>query len=224
MGWNYKVVAHNVKRRSYDSTGRRADSLATRQRIIDVTRQLMLERGYRATTLAAVARAADVHVDTIYELVGRKPVLLRALIEQALSGTDHAVPAEDRPYVAAIRAEPDPRRKIAIYAAAVRDMQARLAPLVLAVRDASATEPEAREVWRRLSDRRAANMRSFVADLQAAGGLRDGLSIEEAADTVWATNSSEMYLLVTVDRGWSPDRYERWLADTWNRLLLPAAP
>ena len=103
-------------------------------------------------------------------------------------------------------------------------MQARLAPLVLAVRDASATEPEAREVWRRLSDRRAANMRAFVADLQAAGGLRDGLSIEEAADTVWATNSSEMYLLVTVDRGWSPDRYERWLADTWNRLLLPAAP
>jgi hypothetical protein len=31
-----------------------------------------------------------------------------------------------------------------------------------------------------------------------------------------------MYLLVTVDRGWSPDSYERWLSDTWNRLLLPA--
>jgi AcrR family transcriptional regulator len=218
------VVAQDVKRRSYDNTGRRAESLATRQRILNATRQLMLERGYRATTVAAIARAAGVHVDTVYELVGRKPVLLRELIEQALSGTDHAVPAEDRPYVAAIRAEPDPRRKIALYAAAVRAMQARLAPLVLAVRDASATEPEAREVWRQLSDRRATNMRTFVRDLQAAGGLREGLSIEEAADSVWATNSSDMYLLLTVDRGWSPDRYERWLTDTWHRLLLPTRP
>jgi AcrR family transcriptional regulator len=218
------VVGQDVKRRSYDNTGRRAESLATRQRIIDATRQLMLERGYRATTVAAIARAAGVHVDTVYELVGRKPVLVRELIEQALSGTDHAVPAEDRPYVAAIRAEPDPRRKIALYAAAVRAMQARLAPLVLAVRDASATEPEAREVWRQLSDRRATNMRTFVRDLQAAGGLREGLSIEEAADSVWATNSSDMYLLLTVDRGWSPDRYERWLTDTWHRLLLPTRP
>jgi AcrR family transcriptional regulator len=218
------VVAQDVKRRSYDNTGRRAESLATRQRIIDATRQLMLERGYRATTVAAIARAAGVHVDTVYELVGRKPVLLRELIEQALSGTDHAVPAEDRPYVAAIRAEPDPRRKIALYAAAVRAMQARLAPLVLAVRDASATEPEAREVWRQLSDRRATNMRTFVRDLQAAGGLREGLSIEEAADSVWATNSSDMYVLLTVDRGWSPDRYERWLTETWHRLLLPTRP
>jgi AcrR family transcriptional regulator len=218
------VVAQDVKRRSYDNTGRRAESLATRQRILNATRQLMLERGYRATTVAAIARAAGVHVDTVYELVGRKPVLVRELIEQALSGTDHAVPAEDRPYVAAIRAEPDPRRKIALYAAAVRAMQARLAPLVLAVRDASATEPEAREVWRQLSDRRATNMRTFVRDLQAAGGLREGLSIEEAADSVWATNSSDMYVLLTVDRGWSPDRYERWLTETWHRLLLPTRP
>ena len=217
-------MAQDVKRRSYDNTGRRAESLATRQRILNATRQLMLERGYRATTVAAIARAAGVHVDTVYELVGRKPVLLRELIEQALSGTDHAVPAEDRPYVAAIRAEPDPRRKIALYAAAVRAMQARLAPLVLAVRDASATEPEAREVWRQLSDRRATNMRTFVRDLQAAGGLREGLSIEEAADSVWATNSSDMYVLLTVDRGWSPDRYERWLTETWHRLLLPTRP
>jgi hypothetical protein len=67
-------------------------------------------------------------------------------------------------------------------------------------------------------------MRTFVRDLQAAGGLREGLSIEEAADSVWATNSSDMYLLLTVDRGWSPDRYERWLTDTWHRLLLPTRP
>ncbi len=215
------AVPRKVKSRTYDNTAREAQSEETRQRILDAGRELMVERGYRSTTVAAIATRAGVHVDTVYELVGRKPVLLRELIEQALSGTDATVAAEDREYVKAIRAERDPARKLAIYARAVREIQARMAPLLLALRDASATEPDAAEVWREISDRRAANMRKLAQDLEAVGGLRAGLSITEAADVIWATNSSELYVLLTVERGWPPDRYERWLADTWCRLLLP---
>lgn len=64
-------------------------------------------------------------------------------------------------------------------------------------------------------------MRQFAQDLADAGGLRPGLSIAEAADTVWATNSPEVYVLLTDERDWSPDQYQRWLADTWRRVLLP---
>jgi hypothetical protein len=64
-------------------------------------------------------------------------------------------------------------------------------------------------------------MRKLARDLAQAGGLRAGVSIDEAADTIWATNSSELYVLLTAERGWSPDRYQRWLAETWVRLLLP---
>lgn len=126
--------------RDYNSATRAAQSHATRQRIVESARDLMLERGYRSTTIAAIARHADVHVDTIYELVGRKPMVLRELIEQAISGSDAAVPADERDYVAAIRNEPDPRAKLAIYARATREIHQRMAPLVLALRDASATE------------------------------------------------------------------------------------
>jgi AcrR family transcriptional regulator len=180
----------------------------------------MLEHGYRRTTVAAVAREAGVSVDTVYELVGRKPVLLRELIEQALSGTDHAVAAEDREHIRAVRDEPDAARKIELYARSVRWTQERLAPLFLALRDASSTEPEAEAVWREVAERRAANMRRFAADLRATGRLRADLTIDGAADTVWAMNGSELYVLLTGDRGWSAERYEAWLADSWVRLLL----
>jgi hypothetical protein len=53
------------------------------------------------------------------------------------------------------------------------------------------------------------------------GGLRDGLTIREAADVLWATNSPDLYALLVMERGWSATRYERWLADSWCRLLLP---
>ncbi len=209
-----------VKRRTYDASERRLRSASTRRRILDSGRELFLARGYRATTIAAIAAGAGVHADTVYALVGRKPLVLRELIEEALSGTDRAVAGEDRDYVAAMRSEPDPARKLAIYARAVRRIQQRLAPLFVALRDASTTEPEAEAVWREISDRRAANMRRLVLDLRGAGGLRPGLSVDQAADTIWAMNSSELYVLLTVDRGWPPIRFERWLADSWCRLLL----
>jgi AcrR family transcriptional regulator len=213
-------MAERVKTRSYDVAGRQAQSAATKQRIIDAGRELMLERGYRATTIAAIAAKAEVNADTVYELVGRKPTLLRELIEQALSGTDHPVVAEEREHIKAIRAEPDPATKLALYAHTMRETHARMAPLFLALRDASSTEPEAKEVWQDISNRRAANMRKLVGEIRDAGALRSDLSISDAADTVWVTNSPELYVLLTVDRGWSPDRYERWLAESWRRLLL----
>lgn len=213
-------VVTEVKRRPYDATKRRARSTDTRRRILDAARELLLQRGYRATTILAIAAEAEVSVDTVYELVGRKPVILQELIEQAISGTDRAVVAEDRDYVRAILATRDPIEKLTIYAAAMRNIQARMAPLHLALRDASSTEPESKQVWREINDRRAMNMRKLVRDLNSTGRMRPDLSLSEAADVIWATNSAEMYVMLTVERGWSSRRYEKWLADSWCRLLL----
>lgn len=207
-------------KRGYDSEQRRAQSEATRQRILDTARALVVERGYRGTTIAELARRSDVHVDTIYELVGRKPVILRELVERAISGTDQPLDPFEREYVQQIAAEPDAGRKLDLYAAAMRRILARLAPLFLALRDASATDPEAGQVWSRISERRAANMRLLAADLLATGELRDGLTVDEVADTIWATNSPDLHRLLVGDRGWTPEHYEAWLATSWRRLFL----
>ncbi len=209
-----------VKGHHYDATSRRVASAATRQRIIDVARDLFVRDGYRATTVGRIASGAGVNPDTVYTLVGRKPVLLLELIEQALSGTDHAIPAEQRPAIAAIIAEPDPERKLRGYAAAMRRTHQRLAPLFLAAREATSTDPDAAAVWHDVAERRAANMRRLARDLHDTGRLRRDLAIDEVADIIWATNSPELWILLTADRGWTPTRYEEWLGDTWVRLLL----
>ncbi len=120
----------------------------------------------------------------------------------------------------AIRTEPDPRRKLAIYARATREIHARLAPLLLALRDASTTEPEARAVWDEISERRAMNMRELAKDLDSVGGIRAGLTIADAADTIWVTNSAEVYTLLTVRTGLAAAPL-RTMAD---RHLVPPPP
>lgn len=220
MGAVSGPVKREPERRPYDNAGRRARSDDTRARILDAAAELIGRQGYRSATIAAIARAAEVHVDTIYQLVGRKPALLRELIERAISGTDRPVPPPERGYVQAMQAEPDPAAKLAIYAGAVCQIQARMAPLLLALRDAASTEPEALDVWREINERRARNMRDLVRDLGPDGTLRPGLSVDEAADVIWATAGVELFLLFTVERGWEVDTYRRWLADTWRRGLL----
>lgn len=211
------LMPGSVKRR-YDATSRREAAARTRAAILDAARELFSERGYAATPMTAVAERAGVALDTVYASVGRKPELARLLIETAISGTGQAVPAEQRDYVQAIRAAADAATKINIYAAAMATMAPRLALVLGIIQQAASGEPELARLWDQVSERRAANMRLFVTDLASAHPLR--LGAEEAADIVWATNAPELYRLLTGQRGWTPERYERFLADTWHRLLL----
>jgi AcrR family transcriptional regulator len=206
-----------VKRR-YDATRRRQAADRTRAAILDAARQLFTERGYTATSMTAIADRAGVALDTVYASAGRKPELARLLIETAISGTDQAIPAEQRDYVRAIQAAPDARAKIAVYAAAITAIAPRLVVVLGIIQQAAPDEPELAALWTQIAERRAANMRRFVADLATAAPLR--LDPDQAADVVWATNATELYQLLVGQRGWSPQRYQDFLTDTWQRLLL----
>jgi hypothetical protein len=50
-------------------------------------------------------------------------------------------------------------------------------------------------------------------------GLR--LPLDEAADVIHALWSPEVYTILVDEMGWTPDRYETWIADTIARTLLP---
>jgi AcrR family transcriptional regulator len=181
---------------------------------------LFLERGYVAATMPAIAEAAGVALDTVYATAGKKPKLFRLLVETAISGSGDVVPAEERDYVHAVRAEPDARGKLRIYAAAVASIQPRLAPLFRVLQSAAFMEPELEALWREVSTRRAANMRLFVENLAATGCLREDLEVDAAADIIWSLNSPEFYLLLVEQRAWSPQAFQHWLEDAWIRLLL----
>jgi AcrR family transcriptional regulator len=210
-------VSSPVKRR-YDATGRRQAAARTRTAILEAARDLFTERGYAATPMTAIADRAGVALDTVYASVGRKPEVARLLIETAISGTDEAVPAEQRGYVRAIQAAPDAATKIAIYAGAITAIAPRMALVLGIIQQTAQTEPELARLWNEIGERRAENMRRFVADLATATPLR--LDPDQAADIVWATNAAETYQLLVGQRGWSPQRYEQFLVDTWHRLLL----
>ena len=170
-----------VKRR-YDAARRREGAARTRAAILGAARELFAERDYAATSMTAIADRAGVALDTVYASVGRKPRLARLLIETAVSGTDEAVPAGQRDYVHAIQAAPDAATKITIYAAAIAAIAPRMALVLGIIQEAARDEPELAALWAEIAERRAANMRLFVADLADVAPLR--LDPDRAADIV----------------------------------------
>lgn len=206
--------------REYHSPRRAEQAAATRRAILSAARRLFVSQGYAGTTVADIARHARVAVDTVYATVGRKPALLRLVLETALSGTDEAVPADQRDYVARVRAATSARDKLGAYVDGLVKVQARLAPVFLALRDAGSTDPESAALWQEIAQRRARNMRRFAADLRSTGELRADLTDRDVADIIWTMNGPEYWVLLVGDRGWTHRRFASYLADAWARLLL----
>jgi AcrR family transcriptional regulator len=217
------LVAEDVKapgRRPYRSSMRTEQAAATRRAVLAAARELFTEQGYAATSITAIAGRAGVAVDTVYAAAGRKPELMRELVETALSGTDEAVPAEQRDYVVRIRAAATAREKLAIYASAVAAIGIRMGPVHRALAEAALTDPDCAALRAEINARRAANMRLFAAELRATGELRPDLTDDEVADIVWSMNAAEYRALLVGERGWTDERFGAWLADAWMRLLL----
>ncbi len=214
------VKAQRQGKRGYHSPRRVEQAAATRRAVLLAARRLFVSNGYSATTIADIAERARVSVDTIYATVGRKPALLRELVETAISGTDQAIPADQRDYVTRIGAATTARGKITIYAHAITAIQQRLAPVFLALRDAATSDADCAALWAEIAQRRAANMRRFAADLRSTGGLRGDLTDDQVADIIWSMNAAEYWHLLVRERGWTPNQFAEWLTDAWTRLLL----
>jgi len=210
----------SVAKRTYDGSSRREAAALNRKAILESAWAMFCEKGYTGTSMQAIAQAAGIALDTVYASVGKKPALFSLLVETAISGADVAIPAEEREYVQAIRAEPEAARKLAIYAGALRSIQQRLAPLFRVLREAALTDAGLAELWNGIAERRSQNMLMFAKDLAETGQLRRDLSIDKVADVLWTMNSPEYYLLLVEGRGWEPAQFEEWLKDAWCRLLL----
>ena len=98
----------------------------TRLAIVDAARELFFSQGYGSAPIAAIARHAGVSPDTVYAGFGTKAGLAKQVIDVTLAGDTEQVPLPERPAAQAIRAEPDGRRCLHIYAEDVAGWMARI--------------------------------------------------------------------------------------------------
>jgi AcrR family transcriptional regulator len=208
-----------VKRR-YDNTRRLAQARATRLRVIEAAKRLFIENGYPATTLDSVADAADVPLPTLYRLFGSKRSLLTAVLDTSFVGDDEPIAFVDRPAVQAALSEPDPRRLIAAFAAIAREFMDRSSAMLHVLGTAAQVDDEAAELLTEIRRQRHTGQSRIVAALVERGALERSLDPADAADFTYLLLSPDTHRILTVERGWTPEQYEGWLARALGETLL----
>lgn len=193
----------------------------TKASVVDAARNLFEERGYAATTIEAISERSDTPQATIYRLFASKLGILKTVIDVAIVGDDEDVAMADRPQVQELLADPDAHQRVAQFAALLRDVMARTAPVHRLLADAARSDPDAAALLSSIAQQRQQGQQRIARSLARSGALRPELRERDAADIIHALASPEVYGLLVLDRGWSGERYERWIASTLADQLLP---
>jgi AcrR family transcriptional regulator len=209
--------------RRYVSPVRDDQARRTRRAVVTAARELFLAQGYAATTIDAIAEAAQVSRRTVFNAAGNKVTLLKLALDWAIAGDDEPVALADRPAVRAIQAEHDPRRAMDRFAEMIVEIAGRVAPISEVLYAAADSDPEAALMLAESAEGRMQGAAAFARHLAGLDGLAAGVTEEQAADLCWALMDGHVYHLLVAQRGWTPDAVARWLADSLAATLLKPA-
>ena len=169
--------------------------------------------------MPSIAGAAGVSVETIYKAFRSKTGLLRELHARALAGHG-TVPAEQRSDE--MRAHTSSAEQIIENWARLQiEVSPLVVPILLLVRAAAASAPDARQLRDSLNADRRARMLHHAVFLGEAGYLRDDLTTEHAADVMYAYTAPELYEMLVLQQGWELDDYRAFLARALHAGILP---
>ncbi|MDG6103871.1 TetR/AcrR family transcriptional regulator [Dactylosporangium aurantiacum] len=202
-------------------TKRAEQARATRRRIVAAATEQFVAHGYGAALLDQVAERAGVAIQTVYFHFGNKRTLLKEALDVAATGDDEPVPVLERPWVAQLRQEPDPRRVIALWVAHGRTIVQRVAPLMRVVRGATGTDPELAAQWDTNQQQTRTAYAMLVQLLAERGALNPALTAEQARDVAFVIGNVESYLQFSDVCGWTLDEWQDRTTTVLTATLLP---
>jgi AcrR family transcriptional regulator len=199
--------------------GRRVRARANRQRVVGAAYRLFCDRGFEVP-MTAIAAEAGVSVQSLYFTFHTKVELLRAALQFAVHGDDQPTPPHERPWFAAMVAEPDPQRAISILLEGTQGIYERLAPLAGVFH---AGDDEVREMWQHSEELRHAGMTLMTEALIRKAPLRPSVDVATAADIVFVLLGPQTYQEFA-SRGWTLPTWQQWTAQALVDALFAGPP
>jgi AcrR family transcriptional regulator len=191
---------------------RQRQAQATREAVAGAARRLFMEQGYIATTIEAISEAAEIPVPTIYSAFGNKPAILEEARRLWIAETD-----VENLHRRAL-ATPEVQKRLRLAAHWTRRQFELGYDLISIYQEAARADPRLAAVWRQVMLRREAAVSELLESLR--GRLRSGLKLRLALDLYVSWTLPEVYRTLVLERGWSPNKYENWLAELLIRELL----
>lgn len=205
--------------RSYYSLVRQRQADETRTRIAAGARKLILNKGYEAATMEAIAREAGVATPTVYAVFGSKRRILTELIDRAAFGPAY------QELVGEAMEQVDAVARLRFAARIARQIYDSERSEFDLLRKAGVVIPELAAIEREKECGRYEAQAPSISLLVQSGRLLPGLDEKEARDIFWTLTGRDIYRMLVIERKWSSDRYEKWLSDViLSALVIKTRP
>lgn len=200
--------------RAYDNSGRAQAAADTRRRILDSARTMLLDGGYHSMSIAGLASAAGVSPQTVYNAVGGKAGVVKAVYDVLLAGDEDSVPMSSRPEFLAMGEAPDRASFGRAYAAFSAGIWRRVGPLLgVLLADGPGNDTTLGAFVATIDGERLTGNMHAITMLETRHGLPDGRQRGELVDELWTLTAPEVYDRFVRRRGWSHEAYTAWLSD-----------
>lgn len=207
-------------KRAYRSRRREEQAESTHNAVLDAAEHLFRENGWSATTIAAIAKEADVSPETIYARFGNKRTIVHQLVTRIMRGDQQETPMMQQEQRAKLLQMTNGRNIIDAFSDDISGLLTRAAPILAVVKSAAETDTEMAGLYADLHETRRRNLGKLITALERIGALRPGLDTEVAKDTLWSVVSPELWLLRIDQLRTTPDTNREWIRMTLQRLLL----
>jgi AcrR family transcriptional regulator len=203
-----------IQKRAYNTTSRKETARLSRAKILESARLLFADKGYENTTIDQIAINSEVSTPTIYALFKSKLGVLRAIMDECFPQSNHDSLVESGKY------EKDPKKRIAVAAKLARQIYDAEVIQSNMLQGVGVLFPELKQLEEEREERRYIRLSGALDEMYADNIIDETLNPTKALDIFWAFTGRDIYRLLVIERKWSSDDYEEWLAETLSQMLL----
>ncbi|MFG2358692.1 TetR/AcrR family transcriptional regulator [Streptomyces sp. NPDC048521] len=205
-----------VATRSYRSPRRTQGAAETRAAILAAAEELFITEGYSSVTVARIASAAQVAVQTVYASTGGKADILKDLLTPAIED-----PNVERTMRRIFEVD-DPREVVNATARGTRQAHESHWRMLVALVPQCHAEPSAAAVLAAGNAQYVEALRAVAERLQELDALLPGIDVNKAVDVLWFYLGQDAWFSLVGHRHWNFGDAEEWLAGAARHALLTA--
>ena len=208
------VHENRTMKRSYSSQNREAKAAQTRCYILSCAKSLFESTSIEEVTIEQIARKAKVSVPTIYALFQSKRGIVREIIDQAIPPSHYEV------LITRVNEAKTVRDILMVAAKIARTMYDAERVQMDLFWKMSLSTPEFQDLEKEREKRRYQRQEDSLRRTWNEQEVKPGLAFSQARDVLWVLTGRDMYRLLVVEKEWSADAYEQWLAQSLIDMLI----
>jgi AcrR family transcriptional regulator len=210
----------NPPARPYHAPQRAAAAARTREAIVTAAKDAFERLGWPGATMRGIAGQAGVSVKTVEALYRTKAELLKHVVDYSIAGDLRPVPVSGREPAGAMQAAPDAPAMLDLHARQVTAIAERSAQVFWVAEQAAPADPDIARLWAQMGDNRRSGARWAATTLLGKPGVPPHIGQDYAEEVFWVAIDPSTYRSLTLGRGLSPDSFETWIRNYYDKMLL----